>query len=61
MREQLGRSPDKGDTTIMLSASGLSGLKRPKAAQERREQSRMRLQSVTSNSTLKAKLRGKRP
>lgn len=59
MREQLGRSPDKGDTTIMLSASAISGLKRPKAAQERREQSRLRLQSVTSNSALKAKLRGK--
>ncbi|MCZ3377434.1 terminase large subunit domain-containing protein [Rhizobium sp. AG207R] len=37
MRERLGRSPDKGDTTIMLSASGLGGLKRPKAAQERRD------------------------
>jgi hypothetical protein len=60
IREMLGRSPDKGDTTIMLSASKLGGLKRPKAAQERREQSRMRLQSVTANSALKAKLRGKR-
>lgn len=60
MREMLGRSPDKGDTTIMLSASNIGGLKRPKAAQERREQSRARLVSVTSNSALKAKLRGKR-
>ena len=60
IREMLGRSPDKGDTTIMLSASSIAGLKRPKAAQERREQSRARLVSVTSNSALKAKLRGKR-
>jgi hypothetical protein len=37
MKERLGRSPDKGDTTIMLSASSLGGLKRPKAAQERRD------------------------
>lgn len=60
MKERLGRSPDKGDTTIMLSASNVGGLKRPKAAQERREQSRTRLQAVTSNAALKAKLRGKR-
>lgn len=60
MKEMLGRSPDKGDTTIMLSASKLGGLKRPKAAQERREQQRHRLQSVTSNASLKARLRGKR-
>lgn len=60
MKEMLGRSPDKGDTTVMLSASKMGGLKRPKAAQERREQSRMRLQSVTSNASLKARLRGKR-
>jgi len=40
MRDRLGRSPDKGDTVIMLSASGLSALKRPKAAQERRDASR---------------------
>ncbi|WP_234819179.1 hypothetical protein [Sinorhizobium meliloti] len=60
MKEALGRSPDKGDTTIMLSASKLGGLKRPKAAQERREHQRQRLQSVTSNASLKARLRGKR-
>lgn len=39
MRDRLGRSPDKGDTAIMLSASGLVSLKRPKAAQERRDAS----------------------
>lgn len=60
MKEALGRSPDKGDTTIMLSASSLGGLKRPKAAQERRDQSRQKLQAVTSNAALKARLRGKR-
>jgi hypothetical protein len=36
MKEELGRSPDKGDTTIMLSASELSALKRPRASEERR-------------------------
>lgn len=36
MKERLGRSPDKGDTTIMLSASGLGALRRPRAAEERR-------------------------
>jgi hypothetical protein len=38
MKERLGRSPDKADCTIMLSASSLGGLKRPKAAQERRDE-----------------------
>lgn len=37
IKDRLGRSPDKGDCTIMLSASGLGGLKRPKAAQDRRD------------------------
>lgn len=60
MREALGRSPDKGDTTIMLSASSLGGLKRPKAAQERREQSRRHMVAQTSQSALKARLRGKK-
>lgn len=60
MKEMLGRSPDKGDTTIMLSASKMGGLKRPKAAQERRDHARARLQSVTSNASMKARLRGKR-
>ena len=41
MKEQLGRSPDKGDTTIMLSASNLACLKRPKAAQDRMESKRL--------------------
>jgi hypothetical protein len=41
MKERLGRSPDKGDTTIMANASQLGGLKRPKAAEERRAASRM--------------------
>ena len=36
MKEDLGRSPDKGDTTIMLSASDLAALKRPKASEDRR-------------------------
>ncbi|KAA3527057.1 terminase [Agrobacterium vitis] len=37
MRERLGRSPDKGDTTVMLNASHLNLLVRPKAAQDRRD------------------------
>jgi hypothetical protein len=60
MKEMLGRSPDKGDTTIMLSASKIGGLKRPKAAQERRAAQHHRMQSVTSSSAMKARLRGKR-
>ena len=60
MKEELGRSPDKGDTTIMLSASSISGLRRPKAAQERRDIRQRQLKANTSNSALKDKLRGKR-
>lgn len=58
MRDRLGRSPDKGDTTIMLSASGLGGLKRPKAAQERRDESRRMHHAIVSNQAMKARLRG---
>jgi hypothetical protein len=46
MRGRLGRSPDKGDTTIMLSASQLSSLERPKAAQERRAVAKMPVVNV---------------
>lgn len=60
MKEMLGRSPDKGDTTIMLNASSLGGLRRPKAAQERRDARHRTFKSVTSNSEMKSKLRGKR-
>lgn len=60
MREMLGRSPDKGDTTIMLSASSLTGLKRPKAAQERRSEQRRAVHATMANASLKAKLRGKK-
>lgn len=35
MKERLGRSPDKGDTTIMLHSSHLASLSRPKAGQDR--------------------------
>lgn len=35
MKERLGRSPDKGDTTIMLHSSHLGSLSRPKAGQDR--------------------------
>lgn len=58
MKELLGRSPDKGDTTIMAASSSLGGLKRPKAAQERREASHRSFKAVTSNSDMKARLRG---
>lgn len=60
MREMLGRSPDKGDTTIMLSASSLSGLKRPKAALERRNQQQRAIRANVANSAMKDRLRGKR-
>jgi hypothetical protein len=60
MKDRLGRSPDKGDTTIMLSASGLGGLKRPKAAQERRLARGFTPKAATSNADMKARLRGRR-
>lgn len=60
MKEMLGRSPDKGDTTIMLFSSSAGGLKRPKAAQERRDQKHKAFKAMTSNSALKDRLRGKR-
>lgn len=59
-KELLGRSPDKGDTTVMLSASNMGGLRRPKAAQERRDMRHRQFKSVTSNSAMKDRLRGKR-
>ncbi|MCM2441183.1 hypothetical protein HGO34_15785 [Agrobacterium vitis] len=59
MKELLGRSPDKGDTTIMLSVAKMAGLKRPKAAQERRDQKLQSFKAKTSSSALKDKLRGK--
>lgn len=37
MKERLGRSPDKGDTTIMLAAAELGGLRKPKAALDRQQ------------------------
>lgn len=60
MKEMLGRSPDKGDTTVMLFASNAGGLKRPKAAQERRDERHRTFKAVTSNSSLKDKLRGRK-
>jgi hypothetical protein len=59
-KELLGRSPDKGDTTVMLSASKMGGLRRPKAAQERKDMRHRQFKSITSNSAMKDKLRGKR-
>lgn len=60
IKEMLGRSPDKGDTTIMLHASHAGGLKRPKAAQERRAASQRSFKAAVANSSIKSKLRGKR-
>lgn len=60
MKERLGRSPDKGDTTIMLHASHAGGLKRPKAAQERRAAKQRQTHATTSSNKLKQRLRGKR-
>jgi len=40
IKKRLGRSPDKGDTTIMLHSSHISGLARPKAGTDRRRHTR---------------------
>jgi hypothetical protein len=42
----------------MLSASSLGGLKRPKAAQDRRDERRRQFSANTSNASMKARLRG---
>ena len=47
MRERLGRSPDKGDTAIMLFVAEARGLKRPNAAQERRRNKDLQLKAIT--------------
>ncbi len=47
MKERLGRSPDKGDTTVMLHASQATSLKRPRAAQERRNRTSVQLKAIT--------------
>lgn len=60
MKEMLGRSPDKGDCTIILAASHAGGLKRPKAAQERKLSQRRITVATTNNAAIKAKLRGKK-
>ncbi len=49
MREQLGRSPDKGDTSIMLHASHYSGLKKPKISEDRQRDQKRQMHAVTSN------------
>lgn len=54
IKDRLGRSPDKGDTTIMLAASGLGGLKRPKAAQDRVDARRRAVVNV-GHSSMKRK------
>jgi len=59
MRERLGRSPDKGDTTIMLHVSHSGVLKRPKAAQDRQSRKPTQLKAITSSKT-KMDPRGKR-
>jgi hypothetical protein len=58
MKERLGRSPDKGDTVIILSASSLGGLKRPKAAQERMNERHRVHRAAVANSAMKDRLRG---
>ncbi|MDH3843152.1 MAG: hypothetical protein OES69_04390, partial [Myxococcales bacterium] len=54
MKERLGRSPDKGDTTMMLHSSHSGVLKRPKAAQNRDAQRKpQQLKAITSADKLK--------
>ena len=60
IKERLGRSPDKGDTTVMLFASHATGLKRPKAAQDRSRKRSRQTHAATSQSNLKSKYRGRR-
>lgn len=55
MKDRLGRSPDKGDTTIMLAASGLGALKRPKAAQDRRDARRSPVSVNVGHSAMKSR------
>lgn len=57
MWDRLGRSPDKGDTTIMLFSSQYAGLRRPRAAQERRNASLRQTQSLTRIGVAKRKTR----
>jgi hypothetical protein len=59
-KERLGRSPDKGDTTLMLFGSFLGGLRKPKAAQERKDQRRAKMTATVANSDIKSRLRGHR-
>lgn len=48
MREQLGRSPDKGDTTVMLHASHYAGLSKPRIAADRDAQALKQRHAITS-------------
>lgn len=57
MKQRLGRSPDKGDTTLMLFASHAGGLSRPKAGQIR--QQAMQRTAIVSNAKYKKKVRGR--
>lgn len=59
MREMLGRSPDKGDTTLMLFASHAAGLRRPKAARDRRS-NRHKMPRVALTATGKTKSHGRK-
>lgn len=52
MKERLGRSPDKGDTTVMLHVSHSNVLRRPKAGTDREKQRKTRqLKAITSSQT----------
>ena len=50
MKERLGRSPDKGDTTIMLHASHAGGLKRPAAAKRKLAEQQRQTQAIMRKS-----------
>lgn len=58
MKARLGRSPDKGDTTLMNFASHATGNKKPKASQRRH--SAMQTTAILSNQKAKEKWRGQR-
>lgn len=59
MKKRLGRSPDKGDTTIMNYGSHAGGLKRPAAAREKTK-TKVRARPKLTQSSMKDRLRGRR-
>lgn len=50
MKERLGRSPDKGDTTIMLHSSHAPGMRRPAAGMRRDKEVKRQTQAIMRKS-----------